>query len=66
LSKHLQTAIKSRYFSTYAREVLGMSDKDIADLFTGYKSINRQLVSLKYLISNDEKYARLADNPFLN
>lgn len=66
LSRHLQTAIKSKYFVQYAREVLNMSDKDIADLFIGYKSMNRQLVSLKYLIANDPAYARLANNPFLN
>ena len=66
LSRHLQTAIKSKYFVQYAHEVLNMSDKDIADLFIGYKSMNRQLVSLKYLIANNPAYARLANNPFLN
>lgn len=66
LSRHLQTAIKSKYFTKYAREVLNMSDKDIADLFIGYKSMNRQLVSLKDLIANNPAYARLASNPFLN
>lgn len=66
LSRHLQTAIKSKYFVKYAHDVLKMSDKDIADLFVGYRSMNRQLVSLKDLIANDPKYARLASNPFLN
>lgn len=66
LSRHMQTAIKSKYFVRYAHDVLNMSDKDIADLFTGYKSMNRQLVSLKDLIANNPKYARLASNTFLN
>jgi len=66
LAKHLQTAIKSKYFVGYARDVLKMSDKDIADLFIGYKSMNRQLVSLKDLISNNPEYKRLENNPFLN
>lgn len=66
LSKHLQTAIKAKYFSDYAHDVLKMSDKDIADLFIGYRSMNRRLVSLKDLISNNPEYARLASNPFLN
>jgi hypothetical protein len=66
LSKHLQTSIKSKFFTRYAREVLKMKDSDIAGLFTGYTSMNRQLVSLKHLIANDPKYSRLADNPFLN
>lgn len=66
LAKHLQTAIKSKYFTRYAREVLKLKDSDIAGLFTGYTSMNRQLVSLKHLIANDPNYARLADNPFLN
>ena len=66
LSRHMQTAIKSKYFVKYAHDVLKMSDKDIADLFTGWKSMNRQLVSLKDLIANDPKYARLASNTFLN
>ena len=43
-----------------------MSDKDIADLFVGHRSMNRRLVSLKDLISNNPEYARLASNPFLN
>lgn len=66
LSRHLQTAIKSKYFVQYAHDVLNMSDKDIADLFIGYKSMNRQLVSLKDLIANDPRYKRLETNPFLN
>jgi len=66
LSRHMQTAIKSKYFVRYAHDVLNMSDKDIADLFTGYKSMNRQLVSLKDLIANNPKYARLSSNTFLN
>ena len=66
LSKHLQTAIKSKYFAKYAREVLGMKDSDIAGLFVGYTSMNRQLVSLRYLIENDPNYVRFANNPFLN
>ena len=59
LSRHMQTAIKSKYFVDYAHDVLKMSDKDIADLFIGWKSMNRQLVSLKDLIANDPKYTRL-------
>jgi hypothetical protein len=43
-----------------------MEDKDIADLFIGYKSMNRQLVSLKDLIANNPAYKRLESNPFLN
>jgi hypothetical protein len=66
LSKHLQTAIKSKWFARYAKEVLKMSDKDIAGLFTGRTSMNRRLVSLKDLIANNEDYKRLATNPFLN
>ena len=66
LSRHMQTAIKSKYFVRYAHDVLNMSDKDIADLFIGHLSMNRQLVSLKDLIANNPKYARLATNPFLN
>ena len=66
LSKHLQTAIKSKWFAGYAREVLKMTDKDIAGLFTGNTSMNRRLVSLKDLIAHNENYKRLATNPFLN
>jgi hypothetical protein len=65
ISRSMQTAIKSKYFVKYAKEVLNMSDKDIADLFVGNKSISRRLVRLKDAIENNPKYAYLKGNTLI-
>ena len=66
ISRSLQTAIKSEYIIKYAKEVLKMTDADIAGLFTGRDSVNKWLVMLKNAIETNPAYARLKNNHFLN
>lgn len=66
ISRSLQTAVKSKYIVKYAKEKLGMSDKDIAGLFIGKNSINNWLTLLKTAIETKPEFARLKNNHLLN
>lgn len=65
LSNGLQTAIKARYMSAYAKQVLGRSDEYIRELFYGSSpliSIARRLNGLKYAIESVPEFERLKGN----
>lgn len=66
ISRSLQTAVKSKYIIKYAKEKLGMSDKDIANLFIGPNSVNSWLTFLKTAIETKPEFARLKNNHLLN
>lgn len=65
LSNGLQTAIKARYMSAYAKQVLGRSDEYVRELFYGSSpliSIARRLNGLKYAIESVPEFERLKGN----
>lgn len=65
LSNGLQTAIKARYMSAYAKQVLGRSDEYIRELFYGSSpliSIARRLNGLKYAVESVPEFERLKGN----
>lgn len=65
LSNGLQTAIKARYMSAYAKQVLGRSDEYIREMFYGSSpliSIARRLNGLKYAIESVPEFERLKGN----
>lgn len=65
LSNGLQTAIKARYMSAYAKQVLGRSDEYIRELFYGSSpliSIAKRLNGLKYAIESVPEFERLKGN----
>ena len=65
LSNGLQTAIKARYMSAYAKQVLGRSDEYIRELFYGTSpliSIARRLNGLKYAVESVPEFERLKGN----
>lgn len=65
LSNGLQTAIKAKYMSAYAKQVLGRSDEYIRELFYGSSpliSIARRLNGLKYAVESIPEFERLKGN----
>lgn len=70
ISKHLQTAIKSRFMVRYAQDVLGKSIDDIRTMFFGDKygaySIAKRLNALKFYVMTDQRYSRLKGNALLD
>lgn len=65
INNGLQTAIKARYMSAYAKQVLGRSDEYIRELFYGSSpliSIARRLNGLKYAIESVSEFERLKGN----
>jgi len=72
ISRHLQTAVKSRYFVDYVRDNLLAVDKDgnpketadqhIRNLMVGPRSMAKRLTGLKLAIELNPAYKRLANN----
>lgn len=72
ISRHLQTAVKSKYFVDYVQENLVAKDKDgnptetasdhIKNLFIGPKSMSKRLTGLKLAIELNPNYKRLENN----
>lgn len=65
VSQSLQTSIKSKYIIDYAHHQLGMTDKDISNLFVGPRSMNHRFNMLWNAIRTNPKYSRLANNQLL-
>lgn len=69
ISKHLQTALKSRFMVRYAQDVLGRTNNDIRTIFFGDKhgnySIAKRLNALKFYVMTDPRYSRLKGNSLL-
>lgn len=72
ISRHLQTAVKSKYFVDYVSDNLLTKDKDgnptettdqhIRNLFVGKRSMAKRLTGLKLAIELNPQYKRLANN----
>lgn len=65
VSQSLQTSLKSKYIIDYAHHQLGMTDKDISNLFVGPRSMNHRFNMLWNAIRTNPKYAYLANNQLL-
>lgn len=65
VSQSLQTSLKAKYIVDYAHHQLGMTDKDISNLFVGPRSMNHRFNMLWNAIRTNPKYAYLANNQLL-